>query len=132
MDELKLLDVKIEKISYVNDIFIPDTNGPVDIQIGTKISSKVNYNLQEKKCKCTTIVELKPMNYDVDFKVEIYVAGVFDLGENTDSKLIHIEACKKLFPHVQSRTISFMALVGLPNFTIEEPKIDVQDVKSDE
>ena len=132
MEGLKLLDVKIEKITFINDIFIPDVNGHVDIKIGTKISSKVNYNLQEKKCKCTTTVELAPINYDVNFKVEISVVGIFDLGENKDNKQIHVEACKKLFPHVQSRVASFMTMAGMPNFTIEEPQIDVEDVRLSE
>ena len=86
MEGLKLLDVKIEKITFVNDIFIPDVKGQVNIEIGTKVSSKVSYNLQEKKCKCTTTVELEPINYDVNFKLEMSVVGVFDVGENKDNK----------------------------------------------
>lgn len=132
MEGLKLLDIKIEKITFVNDIFIPDVKGQVNIEIGTKVSSKVSYNLQEKKCKCTTTVELEPINYDVNFKLEMSVVGVFDVGENKDNKQIHVEVCKKLFPHVQSRVASFMTFAGMPNFTIEEPPIDVEDVRLSE
>lgn len=128
MQDLKLLDVRIEKIVFHNNIVIPDATTPVDIQIGTNISSVVNYDDKNEKCKCVTTVELTPQNMEVDFKVVVCVAGIFDFGKADNHKEIHVAACKNLFPHVQSRVTSFMMLAGFPNFIIEEPQVSVENV----
>lgn len=121
MQELKPLEIKIERIAFDNNIVIPNATEPVDIQIGTNISSVVNYDEENGRCKCVTTVLITPQNMQVDFKVEMCVAGIFDYEKGSDHKEVHIAACKKLFPHVQSRVMSFMSLVGIPNFMLEEP-----------
>lgn len=129
MKDLKLLDVKIEKIIFDNNIVIPDTPGAVDIQIGSNIFTNVNYDEENGRCKCMTSVDITPQNLQVDFRMHICVAGIFDYEKGADRSEVHVAACKKLFPHVQSRVISFMTLVGIPNFILEEPDVKVEDVK---
>lgn len=129
MKDMRLLDVRIEKIIFNNNIVIPDAPEAIDIQIGTNIFTNVNYDEENGRCKCTTSVDLTPQNVQVDFRIFICVAGVFDYEKGADRSEVHVEACKKLFPHVQSRVISFMTLVGFPNFILEEPDVKVGDVK---
>jgi len=89
----------------------------------------VNYDDENGRCKCVTTVIIAPQNVQVDFKLEICVAGIYDYEKGSNHKEIHIAACKKLFPHVQSRVMSFMTLVGIPDFMIDEPVVSVEDVR---
>ena len=127
MKELSLVELKVERITFVNDVQVPETAGTIDVQIGTNITSIVRNNQTNTKCKCETTVELVP-NPQVNFGATIVVVGVFDCEHLQDKKRIHIEACKKLFPHVQATTSAFMNMVGFPNFVIEEPDIDMDSV----
>ena len=129
MQDLKLIEVKVENISFENNIIIPDANAPVNIEVTTNISSIVKYDDSNARCKCATTVEIAPKNTDVDFKVLICVVGIFEYSRDDNRKEIHVAACKKLFPHVQSRVTSFMTVVGFPNFVVEEPLVSVDDVE---
>lgn len=129
MENLKLLDVKIEKIVFNNNIVIPKNTGTVDIQIGSSICTNVNYDEENGLCKCMTSVDITPQNIQVDFRMFICVAGIFEYEKGANRSDIHIAACKKLFPNVQSSITSVMTLVGIPNFILEEPDVKVEDVK---
>ena len=129
MQDLNLIEVKVENISFENNIVIPGANSPVNIEVTTNISSVVKYDDNNARCKCATSVEIAPQNNDVDFKVFVCIVGIFEYGRDDDRKEIHIAACKKLFPHVQSRVTSFMTVVGFPNFVVEEPHVNVDDVE---
>ena len=129
MKNLKLLDVKIEKIEFDNDIIIPENSEVVDIQIGSNIRTTVNYDEENARCKCSISVSITPQNIQVNFRVLICVTGILDYEKGGDRSEIHIAACKKLFPHVQSRVTSFMTLIGIPNFILEEPSLNTDDIK---
>ena len=132
MQALNLLSVKIEKINFSNNVIVPEVNGSIDIQIETDVSSTVNYDVERKQCKCATTFKLAPKETSVDFGVEICVSGLFACGEIEDRKKTHVEVCKMLFPHVQSRVISFLTMVGIPNFVFEAPRFDIADVQISE
>lgn len=128
MGKIKLLEQKIETLSYINDISLPNQEGEVEIKIGTGISSKVDYDTTNKICKCVSTVEMKPQNMQVDYKVIISVAGIFSYEDMDNQKELHIAVCEKLFPYLQAITTSFMALTGLPNFNLQEPELSEKDV----
>lgn len=127
MSQLSLIEIKVKNVSFVNDVDIPETSGSINVQIGTKITSMLNYNADCSKCRCETTVELVP-NPQVNFGAKIVVTGIFECADIQDRKELHIEACKKLFPHVQVTTSSFMNMMGFPNFVVEEPVIDVVNI----
>lgn len=132
MQDLNLIEIRIEKITFDNNIIIPGATAPVSIETATSISSIVKYDDKNAKCKCATTVTILPKGIDVDFKVVLCVAGVFGYNNTDDKKEIHVAACKKLFPHVQSSVISFMTMVGFPNFIVEEPSVSIENVKQSE
>lgn len=127
MSKLSLIDIKVEKISFVNDVQTPGNTGPVNVNIGTRITSVVNYDPSNTKCKCSTTVEFTP-DLPVDFEAKIEVVGIFNCEDIQDRKEAHAAACKMLFPHVQVKTSAFMNMVGFPNFIIGEPKIDMDSI----
>lgn len=130
MESLKIIETKIEKVDYINDIVLHGSEGSsIEIHLGTKISSTVNYNEDVKRCKCVSTVKIEPQNMDVNFSAIISVAGVFDYGDMDERKEIHVGVCKKLFPYLQTATISFMNMVGIPNFILEEPMLEVEAVQ---
>ena len=130
MDQLVLSEIKVEKISFINDVHVTEQEGSIEVRIGANISSTVSYNSDDTKCKCVTTVELIP-NPKVNFGATIVVLGVFDFSKDMDRKEIHISACKKLFPHVQTTTAAFMNMVGFPNFVIEEPQLSIENITED-
>lgn len=130
MEQLVLSEIKIEKISFINDVQVSKEEGTIEVRLGAKISSSVSYNTDNTKCKCVTTVELIP-NPKVNFGATIVVVGVFDFNKDQNHKDIHISACKKLFPHVQATTSAFMNMVGFPNFILDEPQLDIDNVTED-
>lgn len=127
MPEVRLLDVKIENITYNNRIVVPNDE-TLEVQIGTNISTTVSYDDQNAKCKCIMEVNVTPINTSVEFNAVIRVVGVLAYTEGANHREIHVAACKRLFPHVQSSVASFMTLVGLPNFLVGEPELSENDV----
>lgn len=127
MNQLTLKEIKVEKISFINDVHVSPQEGSIEVQIGAKISSTVNYSSDNTRCKCTTTVDLIP-NPQVNFGATIVVLGVFEYSDGMDHKEVHVSACKKLFPHVQATTAAFMNTVGFPNFVINEPTLDVDSI----
>ena len=126
MKELSLIELKVEKINFVNDVQVPEESGSIDVQIDTNITAQVKINRDNTKCKCELTVELIP-NPQVNFGATIVVVGIFDcesIQDTQDIRKLHIASCQKLFPHVQATTSSFMNMVGFPNFVIEEPDIE--------
>jgi len=123
MIETKLLDYKILKLVYENNITKDE-----DIKINTTTNSNVNYNEAEKKCICTYSVKMVADSKNDPLKVEVVIAGIFDFDVEEDKRKIHIEVSKKLFPYLQSTTSSLMALVGIPNFILPENEIKLEDV----
>lgn len=131
MNNTNLLEQKIERISYTNDVYLPDQKeGSINIEIGTKISSQVNYNEDEKRCKCIITLELSPQNLDVNYSVELSMCGIFEYDINVDQKEIHLEVYHKLFPFLQASATSFLTLTGIPNFFLQEPGLNIEDVNS--
>lgn len=129
MIDLIPVEIKIGKVSFVNDIAIENEKKSIELKIKTQFSSVVMYDKDNNKCKCITTAELKPEELDVNFNVSISVSGIFTCNEIKDRKELHIVACKKLFPYVQTSITSFMTLVGFPNFLVEEPEVDISEVK---
>lgn len=127
MKELPLVEVKVEKITFINDVQVPEAPGTIDVRIGTEITTLVKFNQTNTKCKCETTVELVPVP-KVNFGATIVVVGIFDCDGIQDRKKIHLDAFKKLFPHVQATTSGFMNMMGFPNFFIEEPEMDVNKI----
>ena len=127
MSQLSLIEIKVKNVSFINDVDVPEASGSINVQIGTQITSVLNYNADRSKCRCETTVELIP-NPQVNFGATIVVVGIFECADIQDRKELHIEACKKLFPHVQATTSSFMNMMGFPNFVVEEPVIDVDNI----
>lgn len=127
MSQLSLIEIKVKKVSFINDVDVPEASGSINVQIETKITSVLSYNPDQSKCRCETTVELVPTP-QVNFGATIVVAGIFECTDIQDRKELHIDACKKLFPHVQATTSSFMNMMGFPNFVVEEPVIDIANV----
>lgn len=127
MGKIKLIEQKIESLSYVNDIQLPE-EGEFEIQIGTEINTKVDYDTKNQICKCVSTVEMKPQNFQVNYGVKIAVAGLFSYEETENQKEIHIAVCEKLFPYLQAITTSFMSMAGFPNFNLQEPELSEEDV----
>ena len=134
MQELLPVDVKVENITYINDVQLPpelNVNDSkvksINIKIETKISTKVEYNSENTQCKCNICVELVP-DPKVNFGATIIVAGIFNYSNDIPRKELHIAACKALFPYAQATTHSFMNMVGFPNFMIKEPQIDSESI----
>ena len=130
MEQLVLSEIKVEKVSFINDVHVTEQEGSIEVRIGANISSSVSYNSDNTKCKCVTTVELVP-NPKVNFGATIVVLGVFEFDKNQDRREVHINACKKLFPHVQATTAAFMNTVGFPNFVIEEPQLSAENITED-
>jgi len=129
MLELKLLDFKAESIEFLNDVVVPEEIETLDVQIGTAVSSEVNYSSDNTKCKCTTTVKIFPENIDVDFKATIRLVGVFECAVIDDRKSMHVAVCNTMFPRVQSFVSSFMTVAGFPNFIVEDPCVNAEDVE---
>ena len=123
MSQLSLIEIKVKSVSFINDVDVPEASGTINVQIGTKITSVLNYNLDHSKCRCETTVELLP-NPQVNFGATIVIVGVYECVDIPDRKEVHIEACKKLFPHVQATTSSFMKTFAGSLLLMKKKKVD--------
>ena len=124
MANVKLDAYRIAKLQFCNEVIDTDKE---NLEINSMIKTSVNYDEDNKKCLCSYLLEMRPKETDVDFKIEVKVVGSFSY-DGDDKKAIHVEAAKKLYPFLQSSTSSLMAIIGIPNFILPDFDISEDDV----
>lgn len=126
MSIVNLERFSVKKINYINNL----NKDEQKVELYHTINSNVKYNKDESKCVCILSLKILPSDTDADFCVEIEVAGLFSYEEG-ERKDIHVEACNKLYPYLQTTTISVMTIIGIPNFILPEFKVNSEDVVTD-
>lgn len=126
MANVVLEGFNVKRINYVNNL----KKEELKIEFSNSISTNVKYNKDENKCVCSQLLKIVPCSADVDFCVEVEVAGLFSYEEG-EHKDIHVEACNKLYPYLQTTTASVMTIIGIPNFILPELSVKAEDVVID-
>ncbi len=129
MAKTELLNYKIFKLNYENDVLNEQQIENEELKLNTSLETNVNCNEKEGTGICTYTLKMFSENENILFNVEIVLSGLFSYDKNEDRKEIHVEIAKKVFPYLQSKTSFLMAMIGIPDFILPEPELEPNDVK---
>ena len=129
MAKTELLNYKIFKLNYENDVLNEQQIENEELKLNTSLETNVNCNEKEGTGICTYTLKMFSENENILFNVEIVLSGLFSYDKNEDRKEIHVEIAKKVFPYLQSKTSFLMAMIGITDFILPEPELEPNDVK---